>query len=96
MLLHAHPAQEVRLHEGLNPGSQGLALLLYQFSTLQFIRGLLPEARELTQRSLALSETAFANEPDQAGAACPPFVRPHACHACRSASASHSPCGGPC
>ncbi len=56
----------MRLHEALDAGSRGLALLTYQFATLQFIRGLLAEAQELGGRSLALAEAAFASEPDQA------------------------------
>ena len=57
--------QEVRLHEALDEGSRGLALLTYQYATLLFIRGRLPEAAQTAERSLRLSEAAFASERDQ-------------------------------
>lgn len=55
----------MRLHEALDPGSEGLALLLYQFSTLQFILGRLGEARALCERSAALSDKVFKPGSDQ-------------------------------
>ena len=57
--------QEVRLHEALDGGSRGLALLTYQHATLLFIRGRLPEAAQIAERSLRLAEAAFASERDQ-------------------------------
>ena len=55
----------MRLHEALDGGSRGLALLTYQHATLLFIRGRLPEAAAVAARSLRLAEAAFASERDQ-------------------------------
>ena len=57
--------QVIRLHEALDAGSEGLALLLYQFCTLQFILGRLNEARQLCERSAALGDKEHANKSDQ-------------------------------
>ncbi|KAK9906413.1 hypothetical protein WJX75_001467 [Coccomyxa subellipsoidea] len=58
--------QEVRLHEALDAGSEGLALLLYQFSTLQFILSRLEDAHQLCQRSSTLAEKIHKPGSDQA------------------------------
>jgi hypothetical protein len=57
--------QEIRLHEALDHRSEGLALLLYQFSTLKFIQGHLEDARKLSQRSAAIAEAVFKAGSDQ-------------------------------
>ncbi|BDA46492.1 hypothetical protein COCOBI_08-5850 [Coccomyxa sp. Obi] len=58
--------QEIRLHEALDAGSEGLALLLYQFCTLQFILGRLEDARQLCERSVALADKEHEAKSDQA------------------------------
>lgn len=53
------------LHEALDHRSEGLALLLYQWSTLKFILGDLDTARTLSQRSAAIAEAVFKAGGDQ-------------------------------
>ncbi len=57
--------QEVRLHEAMDQRSEGLALLLNQFSTLKFILGDLATARTLSQRSTAIAQAVFKAGGDQ-------------------------------
>ena len=55
----------MKLHEALDQRSEGLALLLYQWSTLKFILGDLDTARALSQRSAAIAEAVFKAGGDQ-------------------------------
>lgn len=58
--------QEMRLHEAMNPRGEGLSLLHYQFSTLQFILGQLEDAQRLAQQSYDLALHTYKADSDQA------------------------------
>lgn len=55
----------MKLHEALDPRGEGLSLLHYQFSTLQFILGELEDAQKLAQRSYELTLHNFKADSDQ-------------------------------
>ncbi len=63
--------QEMRLHEAMDPRGEGLSLLHYQFSTLQFILGKLEDAQKLAQQSYDLALHTYKAESDQAS----PFLQ---------------------
>ncbi|CAK0756623.1 hypothetical protein CVIRNUC_002471 [Coccomyxa viridis] len=58
--------QEMKLHEAVDPNGEGLSLLHYQFSTLQFILGQLEDAQKLAQRSYELTVQHSRADSDQA------------------------------
>ena len=58
--------QEMRLHEAMDPRGEGLSLLHYQFSTLQFILGRLEDAQKLAQQSFDLALHTYKADSDQA------------------------------
>lgn len=57
--------QEIRLRNGVDPGSEDLSLLLYQFATLQYTRGLYDEAEALTQFSLDIARSVYKHDENQ-------------------------------
>ncbi len=63
--------QEMKLHEAVDPNGEGLSLLHYQFSTLQFILGQLEDAQKLAQRSYELALCSSRADSDQASQAAP-------------------------
>ena len=56
----------MKLHEAVDPNGEGLSLLHYQFSTLQFILGQLEDAQKLAQRSYELTVQHSRADSDQA------------------------------
>ena len=56
----------MKLHEAVDPNGEGLSLLHYQFSTLQFILGQLEDAQKLAQRSYELTVQHSRVDSDQA------------------------------
>lgn len=66
--------QEMKLHEAMDPNGEGLSLLHYQFSTLQFILGELEDAQKLAQRSYELALRNYKAESDQASQAHPSIL----------------------
>ena len=56
----------MKLHEAVDPNGEGLSLLHYQFSTLQFILGQLEDAQKLAQRSYELTVQHTKADSDQA------------------------------
>ena len=57
----------------MDPRGEGLSLLHYQFSTLQFILGKLEDAQKLAQQSYDLALHTYKAESDQAS---PFLLRP--------------------
>lgn len=64
----------MKLHEAMDPNGEGLSLLHYQFSTLQFILGELEDAQKLAQRSYELALRNYKAESDQASQAHPSIL----------------------
>ena len=56
----------MKLHEAVDHNGEGLSLLHYQFSTLQFILGQLEDAQKLAQRSYELTVQHSRADSDQA------------------------------
>ncbi|KAK9805793.1 hypothetical protein WJX73_000212 [Symbiochloris irregularis] len=63
--------QEVALHEAVSPGSQSLAQVTYQHSTLLYVLGHLEEARQACQQSMDLCTQLYRSDDDHV------FLRMH-------------------
>ncbi|KAK9837222.1 hypothetical protein WJX84_000687 [Apatococcus fuscideae] len=57
--------QQMRLVSALNPGSEDLSLLAYQFGTLQYCQGNQEEAAALLDQSLSIVKSMYKDSDDQ-------------------------------